>query len=98
MTTPLSKMVALLIPSPLTPKRGRCSAGRLSEAKKRCGEGVWCKNAPTENRGRIEHYSVFYTEKNVRKIQSLLTLEAYRFFQHWLNVGRFLENFVLLLV
>ena len=34
MTTPLSKMVALLIPSPLTPKRGRGSAGRLSEAKK----------------------------------------------------------------
>ena len=34
MTTPLSKMVALLIPSPLTPKRGYCSTGRLSEAKK----------------------------------------------------------------
>ena len=49
---------------------------------------------------RIEHYSVFYTEKNVRKIKSLSTLEAYRFFssQHWLNVGSFLENFVLLLV
>ena len=34
MTTPLSKMVALLIPSPLTPKRGLGSAGSLSEAKK----------------------------------------------------------------
>ena len=31
---PLSKMVALLIPSPLTPKRGLGSAGSLSEAKK----------------------------------------------------------------
>ena len=45
MTTPLSKMVALLIPSPLTPKRGLGSAGSLSEAKKGvakvCGEGVW---------------------------------------------------------
>ena len=34
MTTPLSKMVALLIPSPLTPKRGLGSVGSLSEAKK----------------------------------------------------------------
>ena len=34
MTTPLSKMVALLIPSPLTPKRGRGSAGSLSEVNK----------------------------------------------------------------
>ena len=45
MTTPLSKMVALLIPSSLTPKRGLGSAGSLSEAKKGvakvCGEGVW---------------------------------------------------------
>ena len=34
MTTPLSKMVALLVPSPLTPRRGRGSAGSLSEVKK----------------------------------------------------------------
>ena len=34
MTTPLSKMVALFIPSPLTPRRGRGSAGSLSEVKK----------------------------------------------------------------
>ena len=34
MTTPLSKMVALLVPSPLTPKRGQGSAGSLSEVKK----------------------------------------------------------------
>ena len=33
-TMPLSKMVAKLIPRPLTPKRGRESAGSLSEAKK----------------------------------------------------------------
>ena len=34
MTTPLSKLVALLIPSPLTPKRGLGSAGNRSEVKK----------------------------------------------------------------
>ena len=34
MTTPLSKMVALLVQSPLTPRRGRGSAGSLSEVKK----------------------------------------------------------------
>ena len=34
MTTPLSKMVALLVPSPLTPRRGQGSAGSLSEVKK----------------------------------------------------------------
>ena len=34
MTTPLSKMVALLILSLLTPKRGLGSTGSLSEAKK----------------------------------------------------------------
>ena len=34
MTTPLSKMVALLIPSSLTPKRGRGRAKTLSEVKR----------------------------------------------------------------
>ena len=34
MTTPLSKMVALLVPSLLTPKRGRGSAGNLREVRK----------------------------------------------------------------
>ena len=52
MTTPLSKMVALLIPSPLTPKRGRGSAGRLSEAKK-----VW--------RGRVVHKCSYGYLENV---------------------------------
>ena len=37
MTTPLSKMVARLILSPLTPKRVRGSAGSLSKAKKGVG-------------------------------------------------------------
>ena len=65
MTTPLSKMVALLVPSPLTPRRGRGSAGSLSEVKKgvawscgadlrpwKCGEQfLGRKSAPTERSG-----------------------------------------------
>ena len=62
MTTPLSKMVALLIPSPLTPKRGLGSAGSLSEAKKGvakvCGDrlSTAVDNGPPRCvfRGRLE--------------------------------------------
>ena len=62
MTTPLSKMVALLIPSPLTPKRGLGSARSLSEAKKGvakvCGDrlSTAVDNGPPRCvfRGRLE--------------------------------------------
>ena len=61
MTTPLSKMVALLISSPLTPRRGLGSAGSLSEVKKGvawswhgrvaqiCAEGNMGKNSVGAN-------------------------------------------------
>ena len=51
MTMPLSKMVALLIPSPLTQRRGRGSAGSLNEVKK----GVawsWRWHVGSDLRGR----------------------------------------------
>ena len=70
MTTPLSKMAALLILSPLTPRRGRGSAGSLSEVKKgvawACGAdvGQWkCggefrgrRSVPAEDQGFGIHY------------------------------------------
>ena len=56
MTTPLSKMVALLIPSSLTPKRGRGSAESLSEVKKgvawSCGADLRQWKCGGEFRGR----------------------------------------------
>ena len=70
MTTPLSKMVAVLIPSSLTPKRGRGSAGSLSEVKEgvawscgadlrqwKCGgEFRGSRSAPAEDQGKREAF------------------------------------------
>ena len=56
MTTPLSKMVALLIPSPLTPRRGRERAGSLSEVKRGVAWSWHRRVAQICARGSVEQF------------------------------------------